>query len=129
MGTSGCTEKCPHPIYFDVEILWQTFSEKSTAVHILLETTCNIFCTRKTEYDIRSKPLTKMHYTSSHLQTYFILLSTGIHHAKKGMCDLLHQKVPYGPCYKLLVWYKYYSVISVQQFFQVKRFSIIGCKL
>ena len=45
------------------------------------------------------------------------------------ICDALQQKVPYGPCYKLLVWYKYYSVISVQQSFQVKRFNMIGCKL
>ena len=30
-----------------------------------------------------------------------------------NICDALQQKVLYGPCYKLLVWYKYHSVISV----------------
>ena len=39
-------------------------------------------------------------------------------------CDRLQQKVPYGPWYKLLVWYEYHSVISMQQSFQVKRFMI-----
>ena len=29
------------------------------------------------------------------------------------MCDPLQQKVPYNPCYKLLIWYEYYLVISV----------------
>ena len=29
----------------------------------------------------------------------------------------LQRKVPYSPCYKLLVWYKYYSVISAQSVF------------
>ena len=47
----------------------------------------------------------------------------------KQICDTLQQKVPYGPCYELLVWCKYYSVISVQQSFQVKRFNKIECKL
>ena len=32
----------------------------------------------------------------------------------KTICDPLQQKVPYGPCYKLLVWYKYYSVKNAQ---------------
>ena len=43
-------------------------------------------------------------------------------------CDALQQKVPKGPCYKLLVRYKYHSVISVKQSFQVRRFDI-ECKL
>ena len=42
------------------------------------------------------------------------------------ICDALQQKVPQGPWHKLLVGYKYHSVISVQQSFQVRRFSI-GC--
>ena len=44
------------------------------------------------------------------------------------ICDALQLKVPYDSCYKLLVWYKYYSVIRAQQSFQVKRFNVIGCK-
>ena len=47
-------------------------------------------------------------------------------------CDALQQKVPYNSCYKLLVlynMYKYYSVRSTEQSFQVKRFNKIGCKL
>ena len=50
-------------------------------------------------------------------------------HVLHHICDALQQKVPYGPCYKLLVWCQFYSVISVQQSFQVKRFNVIGCKL
>ena len=34
------------------------------------------------------------------------------------LCDLLKQKVPYHPCYKLLVLYKYYLIISTPCLFK-----------
>ena len=44
----------------------------------------------------------------------------GEHHSTI-ICDALQLKVPYSPCYKLLVWYQFYSVISTQQSFQVSK--------
>ena len=32
------------------------------------------------------------------------------------ICDALQQKVPYGPCYKLLLWYQFYSVTRAAVF-------------
>ena len=61
------------------------------------------------------------------LSLSLLILQKAILQKKKS--DVLQQKIPYGPCYKLMVWYKYYSVISVQFSIRVKRFNMIGCKL